>query len=135
MIRESRYELMLYRGSDHKNLFEKVIRERSHMPPAFLAALYLLTADNELWHKVNSCVNGSSVRFESAHLYGITPEAYTLFMTAKDLCCGSKHTTLTDLADRELIDHRMFTLLCNAMAFRRYGMRAFEITERIGAKQ
>ncbi|MDD4422779.1 MAG: hypothetical protein PHD46_07065 [Eubacteriales bacterium] len=56
-------------------------------------------------------------------------------MTAKDLYCGSKHITFTDLADRELIGHRMFSVICNAMAFRRYGLRAFYIAERNGERR
>ena len=45
-------------------------------------------------------------------------------MTAKDLCCGTKHITIRDLADKEIVSPQMFGILCEAMTLRRYGLAA-----------
>ena len=46
---------------------------------------------------------------------------------AKDLYLGTKHLTIDDLGDAKLIPTELFRLICNAMAVRRYGLRALEI--------
>ena len=57
------------------------------------------------------------------------------FPPAKDLYSGTKHITVTDLADTELITNKMLGILCNAMAIRRYGMKAVEIAKKEGEEK
>ena len=52
------------------------------------------------------------------------PLYYALFMTAKDLYCGTKHITIRDLADTKLVSPQLFGILCEAMTIRRYGAAA-----------
>ncbi len=37
---------------------------------------------------------------------------------------GTKHLTFSDLADQSLIPPKVFGLICNAMAIRRFGLGA-----------
>ncbi len=56
--------------------------------------------------------------------------SYPLFCAAKDLYLGTKHLTVRDLADAELISPKVFALICNAMAIRRFGLGAIQYEER-----
>ena len=39
---------------------------------------------------------------------------------------GTKHLTISDLSDTELISPMLFGVICNAMAIRRYGLGAIQ---------
>ena len=91
-----------------------------------LSALYLLTADQRLWscckhHIINGCVF-----FENFKLNNCTERAYTLYCAAKDLTLGTKHLTVSDLSDADLVPPMLFRTICNAMAIRRFGLAAIK---------
>ena len=92
-----------------------------------LSALYLLTADPRLRRIVEKRHPGGTLLFEPFCVPGCTESAYTLYCAAKDLYLGTKHLTIDDLGDAKLIPTELFRLICNAMAVRRYGLRALEI--------
>lgn len=89
-----------------------------------MSALYLLTADLKLWNVARRYMEGNSIHFSKIKLCGIHPDGYTLFCGAKDLYLGTKHLSVGDLSDPELITPKMFALICNAMAIRRFGLGA-----------
>lgn len=128
---------MLYRGDDHKQLFEKAVTARNNNSAAFISALYLLTADSWLWSKAKQYVSKTAVEFSGIRLSDCSVEAYTLFMAAKDLYGAERHMhiTVSDLADKSIIEDKIFTVICNAMAFRRYGINALKIAEKEGGRQ
>lgn len=130
-MKESEDHPMLYRGNAHKEMFQKIIERCLISNNAMLSALYLLTADKFLWSKVRYAVGNRSIDFSSVRLGGVSPDAYTLYMTARDLYEGTKHITISDIADREIISHKMFGIICNAMAIRRYGMNAASIINEV----
>ena len=113
-----------YRGMHHKELFEREVRKRKNPAADLLCVLYLLTADCRLWRRVQPYAHRTGVQFQGVRLGDISPDAYTLYMTAKDLYCGTKHITIRDLADRELVSTQLFELVCEAMTIRRYGLAA-----------
>ena len=55
---------------------------------------------------------------------GNTANSYTLLCIAKDICLGTTHIALGDLADPELIPPKLYGVICNAIAIRRYGLQA-----------
>ena len=134
-LKESEIEFMLYRGNAHKEMFEQAIEQSLNSNNAMLSALYLLTADKYLWSKVRYAINNNAVVFSAVRLGDISTDAYTLYMTARDLYSGTKHITVSDIADTELIANKMFAILCNAMAIRRYGMKAVEIAKKEGEEK
>ena len=95
-----------------------------------MAALYLLTADLRLWNLSKRHVGKISINFADIRLKNIHENGYALFCCAKDLCLGTKHLTVADLADTDLIPPKLFELICNAMAIRRFGLGAIKTTER-----
>ena len=123
---------MVYRGSAHEKAFLNAVSEQIDCDNKMTAALYLLTADRLLWSKARRCICNSQIHFSAVNLGNTSPEAYALFMTAMDLYKGTRHITLSDIADRELISHKMFELIVNAMAIRRYGADAVAIISKGG---
>ena len=124
---------MYFRGDDHKKLFEQALSMQSGVSRAFLAAIYLLTADNVLWSKTRRFVSKTVIDFNSIRLGHISEEAYALFMMAKDLYADNKtadgyekHINISDLVDKDVVSQTIFSVICNAMTLRRYGMNAFK---------
>ena len=87
-----------------------------------MSALYLLTAEFALWQTAKRYVTDNSIDFKSLQPSGISENGYTLLCAAKDLYLGTNYLTISDLADTQLIPPRMFALICNAMAIRRFGL-------------
>ena len=48
-------------------------------------------------------------------------DGYVLFHTAKDLYKGTKHISLSELTDPELVSDEAFWLIITAFLIRRYG--------------
>ena len=114
-IKERKAYAMNYRGMRHRVLFNNELQKRENPSAALLCALYLLTADCRLWSRVKQSVNARGIQFQGIKLGELSPEAYTLYMTAKDLYCGTKYITVSDLADKEIVSPQMFGILCEAM--------------------
>lgn len=120
---------MTYQSKKHKEIFDKAIEKKNENNYRLIAAIYLLTADNELWKAVKASIKKNGVDFDSIKLNAIHPKGYTLYCAAKDIYLGSKHLAVSDLMDMNLVTPKMFGVIINAMAIRRFGMRAFAVTE------
>lgn len=123
-MKESEMNPMRYKNEKHRQEFEEAIRKKDKKDFAMMAALYLLTADLRLWNIVRRHIGKIEIRFADVRLNNIHENGYTLFCCAKDLCLGTKHLTIADLADTDLIPPKLFELICNAMAIRRFGLAA-----------
>lgn len=67
-------------------------------------------------------------------LGSISADAYTLYVVAKDLYCGTKHITIRDLADKEIVSSQLFGMVCEAMtpaSLRAGSMRCGNQSERL----
>jgi len=129
-LRESEGKAVSYRNDKHKAVFEEITAKMDKQNYALLSALYLLTADYRLWKIMKHHVQKNAVDFAGVSLKGIHENGYTLYCVAKDLYLGTKHLSVSDLADTELIRPQIFMLVCNAMAVRRFGMKAVRLAER-----
>lgn len=129
-LKESETIPMMFRNKKHHAVFEDFIKKRDKNNQALMSALYLLTADFMLWRSVKYCVVNNVICFEQIHLHGTTADGYALFCAAKDLYLGTGCLTVSDLADKSLVPPKIFGLICNAMAIRRFGLGALESMER-----
>ncbi len=123
-LKESEMNPMRYKNEKHREVFTEAIRKKDKKDFALMAALYLLTADLRLWNLAKHHVSKVEIDFAGIKLANIHVNGYTLFCCAKDLCLGTKHLCIADLADDELIPKKLFGVICNAMAIRRYGLIA-----------
>lgn len=115
-----------FRNNAHRTVFLEVSRNMSSRNYAVLAALYLLTADSRLWNQVKDCVQHNQILFDQMRPKNHSTNSYALLCVAKDLCLGTNHMTLCDLADTELIPPKIFIMICNSIAIYRLGLDAIQ---------
>ena len=115
---------MNFRNEIHRLAFDEAVRRLSKKNFALMATIYLLTAEHKLWMQIKRFVERNEIKFDSFKPKDSTENGYTLLCCAKDLYLGTKHITISDFADTELVAAKMFALICNAMAIRRFGLSA-----------
>ena len=106
---------MNFRNEKHRLAFDEAIRKLNKKNIALMSALYLLTAEHKLWMQIRNFVERNEIKFDRFKPKDSTENGYTLLCCTKDLYLGTKHITISDLADTELVAPRMFALICNAM--------------------
>ena len=121
-IKKSENSTMNYFGKKHESDFKKTLERIDRENYKLISAVYLLTADTQLWRRVQNQVEKNCIHFDRMNLGSVDEKAYTLFCCAKDLYLGTKHITIGDLADEQLISPKMFGIICNALAIRRFGI-------------
>ena len=85
----------------------------------FIAAVFLLSADNVLWKKSQSALTSYSVDFNKINLSGISTEGYALFKTAKSIYLDKSEISFNELCDCELIDESTVkTIFAGVLVFR-----------------
>lgn len=124
ILNESEEDKMFYKTHLHRRIFKQAIRERKTEDRVNQAVLYLLTANHIFWNRIKIHVTMEAIRFENFPMKHCTPEEYTLFCCAKDLYAGTRHITVTDLADPTVVSAEQFRLICTAMTIARYGLVA-----------
>lgn len=94
---------------------------------AYHAAMYLLTANEDIHRRTANCFCKHGIEFGYAVLRNISPHNYALFMAARDLYAKTESITVEDLADPEIIDPEALHLIVNAALIARYGLAAFQL--------
>ena len=115
---------MNYKIEKHRDLFGEAVRRKNKKDYELMSALYILTSDLRLWQKVKHYTEKSIIDFDHIRIKGIPPTGSSLYCCAKDLYLGTKHLSVSDLADTGLIPPKVCGLICNAMAIRRFGLGA-----------
>ena len=99
----------------------------SSMPPTYAAALFLLTADAQLWQCAEKGATPHGFHFGQMRLRNSSTEAYALYQTAKSLYTGVERITMSELADPEIIDDALFATIINGILIARFGTDVFKI--------
>ena len=128
-LSESEDTDMSYRNNCHRRAFHASIQKRDTENYALLSALYLLTANYDLWRSSRDCVVDNTICFEKITLQNCSEDQYALYCAAKDLYLGTKHMNIADLADAKQISPKTFAVICNAMTVRRFGIGALQSME------
>ena len=108
-------------NKNHQLSFEQAIEKLNKSDSTLMAAVYLLTADYKLWKKSKKYVEKNRIRFDAFKPVGCTEKGYTFYCAAQDVYLDSKHFTLSDLADKNLILPKMFDVICTAVKIKRCG--------------
>lgn len=119
--RLSRQAPVCFENNSHRLRFEAAQREKLTGAAGQTAAVFLLTADPFLWGKARMAVTPESICFPEIRIHGVDLDGYVLFHTAKDLYAGTKHISLSELTDPELVSDSAFRLIVTAFLIRRYG--------------
>lgn len=129
-----RFSGSLFLNADHRQRVENLkIRmgySRRRDKPAYFAAMYLLTANADIYSRAANCFCHHGIEFDYAVLKDISPHNYTLFSAARDIYTDATGVTLSDLANTEVTDTMVFSLITNALLIARYGCAVLSIRER-----
>ena len=87
-----------------------------------LAALYLFTADGNLWNQVRDQVSLRRVYVDEMRPKNLTGTSYVFFAAAKDILSGTRNIQLMEIADPALLSMKSYLILCTALAIRAYGV-------------
>lgn len=114
---------MIYRDERHQHTFEKeaAMRPDTASRP-LLAALYLLTADRNLWNQVRDHISLRRMYVEDMRPKNLTGTSYVYFAAAKDIMSGTRNIQLMEIADPALLSMKSYLILCTALAIRAYGV-------------
>ena len=100
----------------------KRIRDRCYrMSGRNKAALFLLTAYEDIWRRVIWHFDSDGFDFRSVRLSGIQPEMYSVYQAAKAIATDSRNITIADLASPELVTDEAFQLIICALLLAKYG--------------
>ena len=114
---------MIYRDDRHHHTFEKEAAMRPEsISRALLAALYLLTADRNLWSQVKDHISLRRVYVEDMRPKYLTGTSYVYFSAAKDILTGSRNIQLLEITDPALLSMKSYIILCTALAIRAFGV-------------
>lgn len=125
-IHESEEKIMQFKNDKHREAFTEAVRKMNKKDNALMAAVYLFTADGRLWNQVSRYVDRCGIAYDRIRISNTTESGYALYCCAKDLALGTKRLTISDLADSDLIPPKIFAVICNAIAIRRYGLGAIQ---------
>ena len=115
------YPLRSFRSDEHRNRWMHWRTRYRRLSQRNQAALFLLTAYDDIWRRVIWKVEDNGFDFDSVRLAGIQPELYSVYQAAKAISIGSQNITIADLASRELVTDEAFQLIICALLLAKYG--------------
>lgn len=123
---------MFYKNDTHRNIYRTTVvicpRKQS---PQMLAALYLLSADQNLWKAAREQKHNKRIDFDRIKPDSCSHFGYTLLKTAEDICDDTKHMNLRDLSNVYTISDKMLELIYSALKIARDGYAAIGVDRAI----
>ena len=113
---------MYFRSEKHRELFKDATKKMDKKDNVQMCIVYLLTAERKLWNKCRIYMIDNKIPIHRVRVGKCTEEGYALFCCAKDFCCGTNHIGVAELSDVDVIPKKVFWVICNAMAIRRFGL-------------
>ena len=114
---------MIYRDNRHQRTFEKELTLHPKITNRkLLAALYLFTADGNLWNQVRDQVTIRKICVDEMRPKNLSGISYVFFSAAKDILTGTHNIQLTEIADPALLSMQSYMILCTALAIRAFGL-------------
>ena len=114
---------MIYRDDRHQRTFEKELTLHPKTTNRkLLAALYLLSADGNLWAQVRDQVTIRKICVDEMRPKNLTGTSYVFFTAARDILLGSRSIDLMEIADPALLSMKSYMILCTSLAIRAFGL-------------
>jgi len=114
----------LFRDEAHKKRMTSITTAATRDPAPYTAAVFLLSADPDLWEQSRQAICGGSINFGKISASDVGLDGYTLLQTAKDLYLGGCRLTTEELCDPQIVGDELFRLIVSAFVIRRYGLHA-----------
>ncbi|MDR2022215.1 MAG: hypothetical protein LBQ71_02950 [Hungatella sp.] len=131
----AQFQNSLFKNNDH---YQRFVHAKNNLRLLYgrtsdyhIATIFLLTADERLWHLSRKFVTSSAVNFGAIKLCSIDTEGYTLFQMAKTICTGQTKVTVSELADHTLISDQLLAILINAILIARLGSSVFLLEHKV----
>lgn len=115
------HPLQFFRTDEHRSRWTRWRTRYRQLSQRNQAALFLLTAYDDIWRRVIWKIEDDGFDFDSVRLAGIQPELYSVYQAAKAISTGSQNITIADLASHELVTDEAFQLIICALLLARYG--------------
>ena len=123
LIRDHVGELFL--SSKHRSRFETVCRIQNeaieNRSPAYLATLFLLTADDNLWCAAKDHIYLDNFDFKMMHPTSINTDGYAIYQMAKTIQFAKEYIKLNEISDKYLIGDQAFKAIINSIFIANYG--------------
>lgn len=115
-----------FEGNGHKKIFGSKIQSCNCTDYSYLAALYLLSSNENLWATVKEHIRPIDILFDEIKRIPMGSN-YVILKAAQVLLYGTDQLTMGDLVNPEVIDKKTFLLICKALAICIYGVAAVGI--------
>lgn len=123
---------MLYVNKEHKTRFNNfykhalrnkwtIIKFRQNV-----AALYLLSSNNELWSQIKAIITEDSILIDKADIRMKGEAVYDIFQAVRFLLHGKTNLTLEDLVEPEILTDEMVLLIANSLIVNKFGIAFLE---------
>lgn len=126
------WELSFY-DREHRDRFCEVLDgplgETLKRSSRLLAAVFLLTADAELWSKMRFLIKGDSVEIGNEAFKDANRDQYTLLFMAKEMYTGVEYITSKELVNRDIVPERLHCLFANAHLLQFCGVAVVSLME------
>ena len=123
---------MLYVNKEHKtrfnNFYKHALRNRWSIIKfrQNVAALYLLSSNNELWSQIKVITTEDSILIDKADIRMKGEEVYDIFQAVRFLLHGKTNLTLEDLVEPEILKDEMVLLIANSLIVNKFGIAFLE---------
>lgn len=123
---------MLYVNKEHKtrfnNFYKHALRNRWSIIKfrPNVAALYLLSSNNELWSQIKVITTEDSILIDKADIRMKGEEVYDIFQAVRFLLHGKTNLTLEDLVEPEILKDEMVLLIANSLIVNKFGIAFLE---------
>jgi hypothetical protein len=129
----NKFEGEIFLNHSHKKRFYQVFHKQDidihDMSPRYIAILFLLTVDENLWRNSETILKINKFDIKQICLKEIDTEAYAIYQTARTISTGKEFIKISELADKELINDMTFKAIINSALINRYGAELFLITK------
>lgn len=123
----------IFLNNQHKERFYNFLQEENwetdNISSRFLAILFLLSADKNLWRNSEEILKDNKIDLKKICLKDIDTNAYALYQTVKTLLSGRECIKINELTDKDLIEDITFKAVINSALINRYGTELFFITK------
>ena len=123
LIRNNNGELFL--SPKHRSRFQTVCRIQNeaieNRSPSYLATLFLLTVDDNLWCAAKDHIYLDRFDFKKMHLHGINTDGYAIYQMAKTIHYAKEYIKLNEISDKHLIGEQAFKGIINSILIAKYG--------------
>lgn len=125
-LERNKREIKPFESNFHKQQFEHQITKKNCSDNRYMAAMYLLTADEKTWRVVREEISKNGINYMAIENIP-ADDGYELFQVAKDLTDETCHITLADIAASQITKPGVFMIISKALAICRYGVGAVGI--------